>query len=72
MNGFDGTAREAFDELSDALESCRSALYDTYFQLHVRQLKSEGEEILEKIDSVNLAIRTLATVNAHMEDAGIE
>ena len=72
MNGWDGKAREAFTELSDALEKCRSALYDTYSQLHGRRLESEGQGILEKIDSVSRAIRDLGSVNMNMEDAGIE
>lgn len=72
MNGFDGTAREAFNDLSNALESCRSTLNDQYYSLHGARLMYDGEEILDKIDSINKAIRALCKVNSHMEDAGIE
>lgn len=72
MNGYDGTARESFDALNSALESCRSTLYEKYYSLHGAQLMYDGEELLDRIDSINKAIRGLCKVNSDMEDAGIE
>ena len=72
MNGFDGTARESFDALTEALNSCRSVLYEEYYRLHGARLLYEGEDILDRIDSINKAIRGLCKVNSDMEDAGIE
>lgn len=66
------SAREAFNDLNDALETYRLELYDHYYSLHGIELKQKGDGILEQIDSVNGAIRALIKVNSEMEDAGIE
>lgn len=71
MNGWDAKAREAMEELNDALEHCRSYLRDAYWNLPANDREYSGETLQEKIDSVDEAIKQLITVNYRLEDAGI-
>ena len=72
MNGFDGQAREAFNVLSDSLNTCRNLLWQKYKELPAYKLEGDGADLLERVDSLDKAIRGLYAINNDMEDAGIE
>lgn len=71
MNGWDFKAREAFNELTDALEHCRQYLSDAYWNLPAHDREYHGDTLQEEIKSIDSAINTLNSVNHKMEDAGI-
>lgn len=71
MNGWDMKAREAMEELNEALEHCKSYLQDAYWDLPAHDREYHGETLQEQIHSINEAINKLFTVNNSMEDAGI-
>ena len=72
MNGYDGVAREAFEELRSSLSTCRDLLMMHYWALPSYRLEDDGQDILEKVNSIDKALNGLNAVNNDMEDAGIE
>ena len=71
MNGYDGMARESFNELTEALTKCKESLINDYQSLSNGEREITGENILEKIKSIESALGGLRIIGYRMEDAGI-
>lgn len=71
MNGYDGLARDSLNELIEALNKCKESLSNDYQSLSNGEEEITGESILEKIDSIESALKYLQIVGYRMEDAGI-
>lgn len=71
MNGYDGMARDSFNELTEALTKCKESLSNDYQSLSNGEKEITGENIQEKIDSIESALKYLQIVGYRMEDAGI-
>ena len=71
MNGYDGLARDSLNELIEALTKCKESLSNDYQSLSNGEEEITGESILEKIDSIESALKYLQIVGNRMEDAGV-
>ena len=71
MNGYDGMARDSFNELTEALTKCKESLSNDYQLLSNGEKEITGESIQEKILCIDAAMYFLHFVGYRMEDAGI-
>lgn len=71
MNGYDGMARDSFNDLNEALTKCKESLINDYQSLSNGEREITGENILEKIKSIESALDGLKVIGYRMEDAGI-
>lgn len=71
MNGYDGMARDSFNELTEALTKCKESLSADYESLSNGEKAITGESILDKINSIESALDGLKVIGYRMEDAGI-